>query len=132
MPTEQSGNGECSGADIAGASAFYDLTATAAIIEKCVTPGAIPDGHSALQPCDLRNSRWDSRAEKSALEALKRRRKDNREKIVRQYKKRCWTYVQQRFLVRALCASVVSSFSTCKFGASELGETLTFGPLCYN
>ncbi|MCG5074902.1 hypothetical protein [Paraburkholderia tagetis] len=62
--------------------------------------------------------------------------KDNREtnwayqaKLAQKYKKRCWTHVQQRFLVRALCASVVSSFSTCKFGASELGETLNFTPL---
>jgi hypothetical protein len=35
-------------------------------------------------------------------------------------KKRCWMSIQQRLLSRALSASIVSSFSTCKFGASEL------------
>ena len=38
-------------------------------------------------------------------------------------KKRCWMLSNSAF-VRALSASIVSSFSTCKFGASELRRRL--------
>ncbi|MBU6488560.1 MAG: hypothetical protein KGQ57_12135 [Burkholderiales bacterium] len=52
-------------------------------------------------------------------------------RIERANKKRCWIPSNSAF-VRALSASIVSSFSTCKFGASELRRRLNNPVFCDN
>ena len=55
----------------------------------------------------------------------------DRARIERANKKRCWI-PSNSASVRALSASIVSSFSTCKFGASELRRRLNNPVSCDN